>query len=62
MESQYQPKYIISAHNDQGAYCAGGAAASLTAAVKKARAKFGKGWKIEIWLEDECVKSFVTRK
>ena len=24
--------------------------------------KFGKGWKIEIWLEDECVKSFVTRK
>ena len=57
-----EAKYIISAHNDQGAYCAGGAASSLTAAVKKARAKFGKGWKIEIWLEDECVKSFVTRK
>ena len=55
-------KYIISAHNDQGAYCAGGAASSLTAAVKKARSQFGKGWKIEIWLEDECVKSFVTRQ
>ena len=39
---------IISDTNDQGASCAGGAAASLTAAVKKARAKFGKGWKIEI--------------
>ena len=62
MESQYQPKYLITATNAQGAHCAGGAATSLTAAVKKARAKFGKGWKIEIWLEDECVKSFVTRK
>ena len=62
MESQYQPEYLIRATNAQGAYCAGGAAASLTAAVKKARAKFGKGWKIEIWLEDECVKSFVTRQ
>ena len=51
-----------SANNDQGAYCSGGAATSLTAAVKKARAKFGKGWRIKIWLEDECVKSFVTRQ
>ena len=62
MKSQYQPEYLIKAINEQGAHCAGGAAASLTAAVKKARAKFGKGWKIEIWLEDECVKSFVTRQ
>ena len=61
-ETDMKTKYIISAHNDQGAYCAGGAAASLTAAVKKARSQFGKGWKIEIWLEDECVKSFVTRQ
>ena len=50
-DKKMEAKYIISAHNDQGAYCAGGAAASLTAAVKKARAKFGRGWKIEIWLE-----------
>ena len=57
-----EAKYIISANNDQGAYCSGGTATSLTAAVKKARAQFGKGWKIEIWLEDECVKSFVTRQ
>ena len=38
------------------------AAASLTAAVKKARSQFGKGCRIKIWLEDECVKSFVTRQ
>ena len=57
-----EAKYIISANNEQGAYCSGGTATSLTAAVKKARAKFGKGWRIKIWLEDECVKSFVTRQ
>ena len=55
-------KYIISAHNEQGAYCAGGSANSLTAAVKQARAQFGKGWRIEIWLDDECVKSWTSRK
>ena len=49
-------KYIISAHNAQGAYCSGGFANSLTAAIKKARAQFGKGWKIEI------VKSWTIRK
>lgn len=55
-------KYIISAHNAQGAYCSGGFTNSLTAAIKKARAQFGKGWKIEIWLYDECVKSWTIRK
>lgn len=55
-------KYIISARNAQGAYYSGGFANSLTAAIKKARAQFGKGWKIEIWLYDECVKSWTIRK
>lgn len=54
--------YKISANNESGAYCDGGKATSLTAAVKKARATFGKGWKITIWLEDECVKSWTIRK
>ena len=57
-----EAKYIISADNDQGAYCAGGAAASLTAAVKKARAQFGKGWKIRIHLEDKVIKEWLIRK
>ncbi len=55
-------KYIISAHNSQGAYCAGGSAKSLSAAIKKARENFGKGWIISIYLDDECVKKWVIRK
>ncbi len=55
-------KFIISAHNSQGAYCKGGFATSLTAAVKKARKTFGKGWIISIWQADECVKSWTIRK
>ena len=57
-----EEKYIISANNEQGAYCSGGTATSLTAAVKKARAKFGKGWKIRIHLEDKVIKEWLIRK
>ena len=57
-----ETKYIISAHNAQGAYCKGGAAKSLSGAIKKARANFGKGWTISIYLHNECVKHWVTRK
>ena len=57
-----EEKYIISANNDQGAYCSGGTATSLTAAVKKARAQFGKGWKIRIHLEDKVIKEWLIRK
>ena len=62
MESQYQSEYHITATNAQGAYCSGGTATSLTAAVKKARAKFGKGWKIRIHLEDKVIKEWLIRK
>lgn len=56
-------KFIISAHNSQGAYCKGGSAASLTAAVQKARATFGKGWRITITDDfGDTVKTWVIRK
>ena len=57
-----EAKYIISANNEQGAYCSGGAATSLTQAVKKARSQFGKGWKIRIHLDDKVIIEWVIRK
>lgn len=61
-KSAQTQQFIISAHNSQGAYCKGGTATSLTAAIKKARETFGKGWRIDIWLDDDCVKSWTIRK
>lgn len=54
--------YVISAINSQGAYCSGGKANSLSAAIKQARNTFSAGWKISIYVADECVKSWITRK
>lgn len=62
MENQYQPEYLITAINVQGAYCSGGTEKSLTAAIAKARRLFGKGWKIRIHLEDKVVKEWCIRK
>ncbi|EFM88700.1 Uncharacterised protein [Actinobacillus pleuropneumoniae] len=54
--------YSIQANNVSGAFCSGGTATSLTAAIKKARNTFAAGWKISIWANEECVKTWVTRK
>ena len=62
MESQYQSEYHITATNAQGAYCSGGVAKSLTAAIAKARRRFGKGWKIRIHQDDKVIKEWLIRK
>ena len=62
MESQYQPEYLITATNAQGAYCSGGTEKSLTAAIAKARRRFGKGWQIRIHLDNKVVKEWHMRK
>lgn len=54
--------YSIRANNASGAFCSGGTATSLTAVIKKARNTFGKGWKISVLANEECVKTWVTRK
>ena len=62
VEGQYKAEYLITATNAQGAYCSGGTEKSLTAAIAKARRRFGKGWKIQIRIEDEIVKEWLIRK
>ena len=62
MQSQYQSEYLITATSAQGAYCSGGTEKSLTAAIAKARRRFGKGWKIRIHLEDKVIKEWLIRK
>ena len=62
MESQYQSEYRITAINAQGAHADGGTEKSLTAAIAKARRRFGKGWKIRIHLEDKVIKEWLIRK
>ena len=62
MESQYQSEYHITATNAQGAHASGGTEKSLTAAIAKARRRFGKGWKIRIHLEDKVIKEWLIRK
>ena len=62
MESIYNPEYFITASNAQGAHCSGGTEKSLTAAIAKARRRFGKGWKIRISVEEKVIKEWCIRK